>query len=115
MSTRSLRFVDSAGQVLATAEVTDAGEHFTGRVDLTRTPRDLRLLFDEYEDVVEGQVLSLVDEIADRIAQRRIRAIFDDGEIESAVDDLQVFPSTGTVSFALATTPASGRLRPAQR
>lgn len=106
MNKRSLRFVDAVGQVVATAEVTDSGEHFTGNVDLVRTPRDWRMLFDEYEEVVEGQVLSLVDDVTDRIAQRRIMAIFDDG-FESAVNELQVFPSTGAVSFVLATTAAS--------
>jgi hypothetical protein len=105
MSTRIVRFVDPTGSVLATARVTDEGDHFGGTIDLCGTPESIRSLFAEFEDVVNSQMFVFLDEVQAKVSAIPIRAIFDDG-LESAIRDLQVFPSTGDVSFRLAGVPS---------
>jgi hypothetical protein len=101
MGSRSIKLVDPAGNVLATASVTAEGGCFAGTIDLSRTPADLRRLFEEFDEAVNCQMFSLVDGIQARIARLVPRAVFEDGR-ESGVRDLQVYPSTGDVSFRLA-------------
>jgi hypothetical protein len=50
-------------------------------------------------------MFSFLDEIQEKIGSLTIKAVFDDG-CEAPVKDLQVFPSTGEVSFKLAEVPA---------
>ena len=80
-------------------------EHFGGVIDLTATPPALRDVFEEFEDIVNEQMLSFLDEVQKKIGSLALKAIFDDG-LEAEVKDLQVFPSTGDVSFKLVGTPA---------
>jgi hypothetical protein len=89
MITRTVILIDASRNVLATARVADEGPHYGGTIDLGSTPPALRALFDEFEEVVNDQVFSLVDEIQSKI-------------------DLQVFPSTGAVSFKVVRSPAHG-------
>jgi hypothetical protein len=70
----------------------------------------LRQLFAEFEEVVEGQVFSLLDQIEDRIRNVGLRVLWEDGS-STSVSDLQVFPSTGAVSLQAdppATMPLNG-------
>ena len=101
MAMQLVRIVDQSMTVLATAEVADERGVFGGTIDLQSTPADLRILFDEFEEIVNGQMLSFLDEIQNKIAATSIMAVFDDG-VGVPVKDLQVFPSTGDVSFRLA-------------
>jgi hypothetical protein len=104
MDTRQVRLVDRSGAVLAVAQVADEGGYFGGTIDLRSTPTDLRALFAEFEEVVNGQMFVFLDEIQEKIGALPIRIVFDDGS-EASVRDLQVFPSTGDVSFRLAGVP----------
>jgi hypothetical protein len=108
MSTRHVQLADGSRAVLAVAEVADEGDHFGGTIDLRSTPAEVRALFEEFEEIVNGQVFVLLDEIQGKIGALPIRAIFDDG-LEADIEDLQVFPSTGDVSFRLAGEPKRGR------
>ncbi len=105
MNIRTVELIDKSRTVVATAKVTDEGTHFGGTIDLQLTPPELRSMFDEFEEVVNGQMFSFVDEIQSKIGLYAIKAIFDDG-FEVNVSDLQVFPSAGDVSFKLVGTPA---------
>ncbi len=104
MTTRGVRLLDPARAVLATARVTDEGNHFGGTVDLRLTPPSLRALFDEFEEVVDGQMFVFLDDIQDKIGAVVVKAVFDDGS-ERPVKDLQVFPRTGDVSFRVDDAP----------
>ncbi len=105
MSIRSVRLIDASRTVLATARVADEGEHFGGTVDLRATPPPLRAQFEEFEDIVNGQMFAFLDDIQTKLDALAIKVVFDDGS-EAAVKDLQVFPSTGDVSFRLAGAPS---------
>ena len=108
MHPRTVRLVDPSGAVLATARVADEGGYYGGTIDLGETPAELRALFDEFEEVVNGQMFAFLDDVQARIAAHPLRAVFDDG-CEVPVKDLQVFPGTGDVSFrpAGACSPAA--------
>ena len=97
---RFVQLIDPSRTVLATARVTDAGDHFGGQIDLRATPAPLRSLFDEFEGIVNGQLFAFLDEIQGRIESLPVKAIFEDG-VEVCVHDLQVFPSTGDISFRI--------------
>lgn len=101
MSTRNVYLIDRSNAVIGKARVADEGDHFGGVIDLGQTPPGARALFEEFEEIVNGQMLSFLDEVQDKIAQLRIRAVFEDGA-ETPVNDLQVYPGTGDVSFRLA-------------
>ena len=105
MTTTSVRFIDPAGTVLATARVADEGDHYGGTIDLEHTPAELRTLFDEFEEIVNGQMFAFLDDIQEKIGRVPLRAVFDDGS-EVRVKDLQVFPAAGEVSFQLAEVPS---------
>jgi len=99
--TQHVRLVDRSRAVLAVAQVADEDGSFGGTIDLRSTPAELRALFEEFEEIVNGQMFVFLDEIQKKIGALPIRARFDDGS-EADIHDLQVFPSTGDVSFRLA-------------
>jgi hypothetical protein len=101
MNPRQVQFVDPDRVVLASAQVVDEGGHFGGTIDLHLMPAHLISLFEEFEEIVNGQMFAFLDEIQDKIGSIPIKAVFDDGE-EVCVRDLQVFPGAGEVSFRLA-------------
>jgi hypothetical protein len=100
MRSRHVQLVDRSRAVLAVAQVADEGGYFGGTIDLRSTPAELRALFEEFEEIVNGQMFVFLDEVQERIGALPIRAVFDDGS-ETSIEDLQVFPSTGDVSFRL--------------
>ena len=73
-------------------------DYQAGWIDLTPAPPGLRALFEEFEEAVTGQMFSLVDDIQARIAALVPQAEFADGST-ALIDNLQVYPSTGDVSF----------------
>ena len=101
MLMHKVRFFDSTGKCWATASVTDEGSHYGGTIELNNAPASLRALFDEFEECVNGQMFSFLDDIEAKITAHRIRVQLDDG-FEAAIDDLQVFPTTGDISFKFA-------------
>ncbi|MBO0700565.1 MAG: hypothetical protein J2P46_19365 [Zavarzinella sp.] len=114
MSQRTGYLKDQSSDQVASFAVVPVGDRYEGTITLARTPLDLRRLFDEYEELVEGQVFSRLNNIEERIAARRLRVVFDDGT-ESAVEDLQVYPSTGAVSFAARESKAQTGLAQTRR
>jgi hypothetical protein len=100
MNTKPIKLIDKTRAVIATALMADEGAQYAGTIDLACTPPTLRAFFDEFEEIVNDQVFSFLDEIQVKIGAFGIKAIFDDG-FEADVKDLQVFPSTGDVSFRL--------------
>jgi hypothetical protein len=98
MTHRPLYLIDQTAANVAALDVSPVGDHFKGTISLKSTPPQLKRLFDEYEEIVEGQILSLLDEIEQKICKIHFRAIFENGSVAS-VCDLQVFPSTNSVSF----------------
>lgn len=93
------------------AQVADEGAYYAGTIDLRQAPASLRALFEEFEEVVNGQMFAFLDEVQERIGALSLKAVFENGP-EACVRDLQVFPSTGEVSFKLAevATPGTGRV-----
>ena len=99
MTPPPIHLVDSNSAAIAELDVRLRDDRVEGTIDLRRTPPALRKLFDEFEAIVEGQMFGLLDEIEAKIAANRLRAAFADGT-EAKIADLQVFPSSGAVSFA---------------
>ena len=58
----------------------------------------MRALFAEYEEIVEGQMFSLLDDVERRVADLHLNVLLEDGA-ELRADDLQVYPTTGAISF----------------
>jgi hypothetical protein len=98
MEHRPLYLIDQSAARLATIDVSLVGDHFEGTISLESTSPQLKRLFQDYEAIVEGQVLSLLDEIEQKIDTLQVRTVFDNGSVAN-VCDLQVFPSTNSVSF----------------
>jgi hypothetical protein len=105
MNTQHVQLVNFSQAVLAVAQVADEGGYFGGTIDLASMPPHLLALFREFEEIVNGQMFVFLDEIQERIGSLPIRVVFDDG-LEVDIRDLQVFPSTGDVSFRLASVPS---------
>jgi hypothetical protein len=101
METQTVKLIDQARRVVANAQVTDEGANYGGTIDLRETPPSLRALFEEFEEIVNGQMFTFLDNIQERIGALPFKVVFDNGQ-EVYVKDLQVFPSTGDVSFKLA-------------
>ena len=76
MYARCVRLIDDSSAVVATAAVTDAGPNFEGTIVLDSTPPQWRARFEEF---VNGQMLSFLDEIEGKIGSRPLEADFDDG------------------------------------
>lgn len=106
MTTHTVRFLDPARVVVATATVADAGDHFAGTIDLSAAPPAVRAVFAEFEEVVNGQMFSFLDEVEGKVAALGLRAEWDEGPT-APVTDLQVYPATGEVSFKLAAVPVA--------
>jgi hypothetical protein len=97
MTPNGFKLVDPLRHVLAAGNVTHDGKHYEGTIDPRDTPADIRALFDEFEEIVNGQMFSL-DEIQEKTGALNITAEFENG-FGVHVRDLQVFPSTGDSSF----------------
>jgi hypothetical protein len=98
MAHRPLYLIDQSAARFAALDVSLIGDHFEGTISLKATPPQLKRLFDEYEKIVEGQMFSLLDEIEQKLNALQIRTVFDNGSV-MYVCDLQIFPSTSSVSF----------------
>src|SRR2546426_25117 len=101
MSTKTVKIIDQRREVVATAQVTQTGERFAGLIDLSPMPASLRERFEEYEEIVNGQMFSLLDEIEEQIGAVPLKAVFEGG-CESVLEELQIYPSTRRVTFKIA-------------
>jgi hypothetical protein len=109
MTVTSVKLIAGSGNVIGTALVAANEALFRGQIDLSYTPPELIRVFKEYEDIVNGQMFSLLDDIEERIAALALRVAFDEG-LEVGVEDVQVYPTTGRVSFKVV-QPAPAQLR----
>ena len=107
MAPKTIKLLDPSHRVLATGKVADEGTFFGGSLDLQKLPTKIRELFEEFEEVVNGQMLSFLDDVQARIGSLNLRVSFDDGT-EVPVQGLQIYPSTGDVSFKLVDLTANG-------
>src|ERR1700732_131529 len=98
MTPRPSYLLDQGNCRIAVLNVTCTGTHYEGTISLEHTPPELKRLFEEYEEIVEGQMFSLLDSIEEKIGVIPLKVSFEDGT-EAYVEDLQVFPSTDAVSF----------------
>jgi hypothetical protein len=91
---------DKAGHVLAIAEITDASlQHFLGQLIREDMPPGLRSALQEYHELIEDQVLSLLDEAQAKVRSWDLRVVGIPGRTTSArLIDFQLNPD-GT--FAL--------------
>ncbi|HEX8202811.1 MAG TPA: hypothetical protein VF590_20205 [Isosphaeraceae bacterium] len=98
MTDQTVTLIDRSGRAVATARVAEREGYFAGPIDLGPMPAALRKTFEEYEEIIHGQMFSLLDEIEERIGVLALRVVFGEGP-EVDVEDLQIFPGTGRVSF----------------
>jgi hypothetical protein len=97
----SVRIVDRDRNEVTTAKVELMTGGYSGSVNVDQMPEPLRLKFEKYEEIVNGQTFSLLDSIEEEICAIPFVAVFEDG-CESNIKDLQIFPKSGTVSFTAA-------------
>lgn len=101
MSSQRVTIIDQSRQVVATAKVSEQGGYYAGRVDLSLMPAALQHQFEEYEEVVNQQMFSLLDELEEKIGSLLLRVMFADGSV-AQLADVQIYPSTKSVSFKVA-------------
>lgn len=95
------RLLDRSGVTVGVVHVTEASGFYRGEVELAVMPEQMVSVFRRFEEIAEGQMLSFLDDIEAEITQLGIRfAAGDEGA--RRVDDLQIHPSTGAISFHLA-------------
>jgi hypothetical protein len=104
MTDQTVTIIDQSGRAVATAQVAEREGNFAGSIDLGPMPSGHRKTFEEYEEIVNGQMFSLLDEIEEQIGALAFKIAFREGP-EVKVDDLQIFPSTGRVSFKVVREP----------
>jgi len=61
-------------------------------------PIPLQRLFEEYEEIVNTHMFSLLDTIEEQIETFHLKGVFEDGH-EATLTNVQVYPSTKKVSF----------------
>jgi hypothetical protein len=110
MNTKRVKIIDPCRNVVAMAQVAKRGDCCAGQIDLDPMPASLRQQFEAYEEIVNGQVFSLLDAIEEQIDTLGLRVVFADGS-EAAVEDLQIYPGTGRVSFKIVKEPAQSPTR----
>lgn len=108
MTTQPIYLIDQSSTRMATLHVTAIGDLYRGTICLDATPTQLKRLFEEFEENVEGQMFSLADEIEEKIAAIPLRVVFANG-MEAYVKDLHVYPSTKRVSFKIRQTSTVAR------
>lgn len=102
MSARTIKLLGPKGDLLATAQVNWKETFFSGTINLSMMPLPLLRTFEEFEELVNGQNFSLLDDIEQRIGDLGIKVDFDDGRV-AEVEDLQIYPSTCLISFKVET------------
>ena len=101
MAARHVKLIDPSRQVLAVGQGVVNHDRFEGQVDARALSPSLYRIFQEYEEIVNGQIFSLLDEMEERIRALGIKAVLDGGD-EARIEDLQLYPSTGLISFKIA-------------
>jgi hypothetical protein len=104
MTVRTIQFADARGGLIVTARTRPESGHYAGTIDLTATPAEVRTLFDQFKELVNGQEFTCADEIERRIETLSLRAVFENGSTAPIID-LQVIPKTGEISFKVGAVP----------
>lgn len=100
MTTQPIYLVDQSSARVAVLNVALIGDHYRGTICLDATPPELKHLFEEFEENVEGQMFSLADEVEEKIGEVPLKVVFPNG-MEACVEELHVYPSTNRVSFKI--------------
>ena len=98
MSSQRVTIIDQSRQVVATAKVSEQNGCFAGRIDLSPMPATLQHQFQEYEEMVNQQMFSFLDDLEEKIERLFLKAVFADGSV-AQLADVQIYPSTKSVSF----------------
>ena len=98
MSSQHVTIIAQSRQVVAAAKVSEQDGYFSGRIDLSQMPMTLQHQFEEYEEVVNQQMFSRLDELEDKIESLLLKVVFADGNV-AQLADVQIYPSTKSVSF----------------
>ena len=98
MTRESVTIVDEEGNTVATGNVELQRGCYLGSVDVDRMPCKIRKIFEEYEEIVNIQILSLLDQIEHRISDIQLSVIFH-GDHRIQLRELQIFPKGRTMSF----------------
>jgi hypothetical protein len=98
MADQTIKITDQLQNVIAVARVSWREDHFSGQIDSSMMPEDLRKKFEEFENLVNGQMFALLNEIEGQNESLLLRVILESGQ-EIAVEDLQVYPTSERVSF----------------
>ncbi len=98
MDSQQVRLIDMNRNVVAQGEVKNEGNHFGGTIDLGAMPHLIQSLFAEFEEIVNGQMFTLLDVVQEAIENLDLTVIFRGGH-ETFIKDLQIYPSTGEFSF----------------
>jgi hypothetical protein len=111
MTQQPAYLLDQGNHRVAVLNVRLTGTHYEGTISLEHSPPELKQIFEEYEEIVEGQMFSLLDGIEGKIGAIPFKVSFEN-RTEAYVEDLQVFPSTGAVSFKTRQAVRSARSAP---
>ena len=103
---QKVNLIDETGAIVAVAQVDRKQELFSGSIDLRNMPSDMLRTFQEYEDVVNDQTFSLLDQIQDDVERLHLKVQFENGRQE-VLDDLQIYPSDSVLSFKVKTAVAA--------
>lgn len=98
MNNNPTSIIDSSNHTVAILDVSREADRFEGTIQLTETPAHMLEIFKEFEEIVEGQILSLLDDVEAKVNSLSLRVRFKDESV-AQVTDLQVYPGSGTVSF----------------
>lgn len=98
MNSQHVTIIDQSRQVVATANVSEKDGYFAGQIDLSPMPTTLQRQFEEYEEMVNHQMFSLLDELEEKIGDLLLKVVFADGHVVQ-LTDVQIYPSTKKVSF----------------
>lgn len=76
MYTHMAQLLDPGRTVVATEQVVEQGRKYSGRIDLSLMPVALQQKFRKYEEIVNEQMFSLLDEIEEQISALRLKIRF---------------------------------------
>jgi hypothetical protein len=92
------RLVDAQGNLIGMVRVSAEGGLWSGEIDLSSSAPSMVSLFTRLEELVNGQMLSLVDDVETEISQLGAQFLVADKEA-LPVEDLQIYPAQHEVSF----------------
>ncbi len=92
------RLVDGQGNLIGMVRVSADGDLWSGEIDLSGAAPTILSLCTQFEELVNGQMLSRVDKLEAEFAQLGAQLVVAEGGTRP-VADLQIFPAQREVSF----------------